>query len=142
MQANKSLVTMPQMAHVATGELIVFLSRKLVGKLPACTHTAQGPEEMCLSLEHQNPSKTSKKMGYFDRVTVSLHILWTANQENEGSQALRATCCAPARIWLAVIDFQNGEQQSRSRSDKKRRNRLQWIHKNPIRLINRAKRQV
>ena len=35
---------------------------------------AQGPEEMCLSLEHQNPSKTSEKMGYFDRVT-SLHIL-------------------------------------------------------------------
>ena len=25
---------------------------------------------MCLSLEHQNPSKTSEKMGYFDRVTV------------------------------------------------------------------------
>ena len=45
---------------------------------------------MCLSLEHQNPSKTSEKMGYFDRVTVSLvvslHILWTANQETEGSQ--------------------------------------------------------
>ena len=35
----------------------------------------QGPEEMCLLLEHQNPSKTSEKMGYFDRVTVSLHIL-------------------------------------------------------------------
>ena len=34
-----------------------------------------GSEEMCLSLEHQNPSKTSEKMGYFDRVTVSLHIL-------------------------------------------------------------------
>ena len=36
---------------------------------------AQGPEEICLSLEHQSPSKTSEKMGYFDRVTVSLHIL-------------------------------------------------------------------
>ena len=35
----------------------------------------QGPEEMCLSLEHQDPSTTSEKMGYFDRVTVSLHIL-------------------------------------------------------------------
>ena len=35
----------------------------------------QGPEEICLSLEHQSPSKTSEKMGYFDRVTVSLHIL-------------------------------------------------------------------
>ena len=35
---------------------------------------SQGPEEMCLSLEHvelQNLSKTSEKMGYFDRVTVS-----------------------------------------------------------------------
>ena len=49
------------MAHVATGELTVFLSRKLVGRLRVCTHTAQGPEEMCLSLEHQNPSKTSEK---------------------------------------------------------------------------------
>jgi len=43
-----------------------------------------------LSLQHQNPSKTSEKMGYFeradDRVTVSLHILYTANQETEGSQ--------------------------------------------------------
>ena len=39
--------------------------------------------------------------------------------------ALRTTCRAPARIWLAVIDFQNGEQQSRSGSNKKRRNRLQ-----------------
>ena len=46
----------------------------------------QSPEEMCLSLEHQNPSKTSEKMGYFDRATVSLHILYTANQETEGSQ--------------------------------------------------------
>ena len=33
--------------------------------------SSQGPEEMCLSLENQNPSKTSEKMGYFDRVTVS-----------------------------------------------------------------------
>ena len=32
------------------------------------------------------------------------------------SVVLRATCRAPARIWLAVIDFQNGEQQSRSGS--------------------------
>ena len=36
---------------------------------------SQGPEEMCLSLEHQNPLKTSEKMGYFDRVTVSLHSI-------------------------------------------------------------------
>ena len=63
-------------------------------------------------------------MGYFDRVTVSLHILYTADQETE------------------VINFQTGEQQSRSGSDKKRRNRSEKIHKNPIGLINRAKRQV
>ena len=54
------------------------------------TYKPQGPEEICLSLEHQNPSKTSEIMGYFDRVddrvTVSLHILYTANQETEGSQ--------------------------------------------------------
>ena len=41
---------------------------------------------MCLSLEHQNSSKTSEKMGYFDRVTVSLHILYTVNQKTDGSQ--------------------------------------------------------
>ena len=35
----------------------------------------QGPQEMCLLLEHQNLSNTSEKMGYFDRVTVLLHIL-------------------------------------------------------------------
>ena len=97
--------------------------------------TSQGPEEMCLSLEHQNPSKTSEKMFFFFfyRVTASLHILYTANQETECSQnrltvfsvALRETYCVPARLWLAVIDFQSGEQQSRSESDKKRRNRLQ-----------------
>ena len=46
------------------------------------THAlAQGPEEMCLSLENQNPSKTTEKMGYFDRVTVSLHTPLTANQD-------------------------------------------------------------
>ena len=28
----------------------------------------------------QNPSKTSEKMGYFDRVTVSLHILYAGNK--------------------------------------------------------------
>ena len=110
-------------------------------------HRSQGPEEMCFSLEHQNPSKDSEKWVILI-VTVSLHILYTANQETEGSQdlltvynaeslslffysalrasvTLRATCCVPAKIWLALIDFQNVEQQSRSGSDKKQRNRLQ-----------------
>ena len=49
---------------------------------------------MCLLLEHKNPSKTSEKKNYFDRVTVSLHILYTANQETEGSQdRLLGTSC-------------------------------------------------
>ena len=63
------------------------------GNRRACLHSlgfqwsmTQGPEAMCLLLEHQNPSKTSRKMGYFYRVAVSLHILLTANQETEGSQ--------------------------------------------------------
>ena len=35
-----------------------------------------------------------KRKGYFDRVTVSLHILYTANQETEGSQdRLLGTSC-------------------------------------------------
>ena len=88
---------------------------------------SQGPEEMCLSLEHQNPSKTSKKMGYFDRVErlqfrntfyrpqtkrprarkigLQYKILGTSCL-GRPSVTLRATCRAPARIWLAVIDFQ------------------------------------
>ena len=41
----------------------------------------QGPEEMCL-LGNQNPSKTSKKNGLFDR------IVYTANQKTEGSEDL------------------------------------------------------
>ena len=62
---------------------------------------------MYLSLEQQNLSKTSEKMGYFDCVTVSLHILYTANEETEGSRdrltasvALRHTFCASARILI------------------------------------------
>ena len=125
-----------------TLEAFCYLSVIRKQKLTQYNFQARGPEEKCLSLEHQNPSKTSEKMGYFDRVSVSLHVLFTANQETRArkiglqykyvffysalrvSVALRATCRAPARIWLAVIDFQNGEQQSRSGSDKtERRNR-------------------
>ena len=56
---------------------------------------------MCLSLEHQNQSKTSEKMGYFDRVTVSLQILYTVNQETIGffDLALRALV---ASVGLAL----------------------------------------
>jgi len=66
--------------------------------LPQC------PEEMCLLLEHHNPSKTSEKMGYFDRVTVSLHILYTANQETEGSQ-YRLTVYNTERLFFFARHF-------------------------------------
>ena len=95
---------------------------------------------MCLSLEHQNLSKTSENMADFDRVTVSLHILCTANQETEGSQdRLTVTRhfmprspfgrrAVRHRGYGLRLLIQNGEQQSRSGSDKKRRNRLQYLH--------------
>ena len=111
---------------------------------------AQGPEEMCLSLEHQNASKTSEKWVILIALTIALQFrytfcipqakrlrtrkiglqykIWTCPffySALLASVALRATCRAPARPWLAVIDFQNGEQQSRLASDRKRRNRLQ-----------------
>ena len=49
---------------------------------------AQDPEEMCLSLEHQTRRKPLKKWVILiaDRVTVSLNILYTPNQETEGSK--------------------------------------------------------
>ena len=107
------------------------------------TVLTQGPEEIYLSLEHEKPSKTSEKMGYFDRVTVSVsfvthsidrkprdwglarsaysrkyglvsfftrHCVPRSPFGRQPSVTLRATFLAPARIWLAVIDFQNGEQ--------------------------------
>ena len=95
---------------------------------------AQGPEEICLSLEHQNPSITSgspfggkkaRKGKGKARGGGGAFRSRSAYSVLRASVVLRATCRAPARIWLAVIDFQNGEQQSRSGSDKKRRNRLQ-----------------
>ena len=93
---------------------------------------AQGPEEICLSLEHQNPSKTSgspfgrKKQGKGRErrgggsFSLKIGLLGTPCLCRLG-----ATCRTPASIWLEVIDFQNGEKQSRSGSDKKRRNVLQ-----------------
>ena len=61
-------------------------------------------------------------MCYFDRVTFSLHILHTANQETEvmprspfGRRGVRQ------RGYGLRLLFQNGEQQSRSGSEKKRR---------------------
>ena len=141
MQANKSLVTMPQMAHVATGELIVFLSRKLVGRLRVWTHTAQGPEEMCLSLEYQNPSKTSEKWV----ILIALQFRYTFYRPQ--TKRLRARKIGLQYKIRKVLSFtrhfvprspfgrravrQRGYGlrllifKSRSGSDKKRRNRLQ-----------------
>ena len=78
-------------------------------------HQPQGPEEMCLSLEHQNSSKTSEKWV----ILIALQFRYTFYRPQTKrlrarkiglqyvpSVTLRATCRAPARIWLAVIDFQ------------------------------------
>ena len=81
----------------------------------------QGPEEMCLSLEHQKLSKTAEKWV----ILIALQFCYTFYRPQtkrlrarkiglQPSVTLRATFRAPARIWLAVIDSQNGEQQSRS----------------------------
>ena len=58
---------------------------------------SQGPEEMCLSLENQNPSKPLKKWV----ILKALQFRYTFYRP-----PLRAKCRAPARIWLVVIDFQ------------------------------------
>ena len=63
------------------------------------------------SLEHQSPSKTSCEP------SVSWFAVYRMCNET--------VTWSPARLWLAAIDFQKGEQQSRSGSDKNRRNRLQ-----------------
>ena len=65
------------------------------------------------------PVETSEKMGYFDRVTVSVHILKTANQETEGSQLRSPFGRRAVRqrgYGLRLLIF-----KSRSGSDKKRR---------------------
>ena len=78
---------------------------------------------MCLSLEHQNPSKTSEKNWV---ILIALQFPHTFDiPQTKRLRARKIGLRAPARIWLAVIDFQNGEQQNRSGSDEKTRNRLQ-----------------
>ena len=67
----------------------------------------------------QTKRLSARKIGLKYKIRPFFHSALRA------SVALRATRRAPPRIWLAVIDFQNGEQQIRSGSDKKQRNRLQ-----------------
>ena len=73
-------------------------------------------------------------MVYFYFFTVLLHILYTESQGTEGSQYrvtlydadlfYRALCASDVLCACEDIDIKNGEQQSRSRADRKRRNRL------------------
>ena len=60
----------------------------------------QGPEEMCLLLEHQNPSKTSEIMVILIALTIALQF--------------RYTYCMPGLplgdVACASEAFQNGEQ--------------------------------
>ena len=44
--------------------------------------------------------ETKNKFGFF---------FHSALRDLRSSVALRVTCCAPAMLWLAVIDFQNGD---------------------------------
>ena len=64
---------------------------------------------MCLLLEHQNPLKTSEIMGYFDRiddpVTVSLHILYTANQMSLISLPSGDVPCASEAMACGLLIF-------------------------------------
>ena len=52
-----------------------------------------------MSLEHQNPSKTSEKMGYFDRVTFSLQIL------DHGPQSKRLSARKIGLYGLRLLIF-------------------------------------
>ena len=65
-------------------------------------------------LEHQNPSKTLEKWVILIALQVCYTFYIPQTKRQGRSVALWATCCVQARLWLAVIDFQNGKQQSRS----------------------------
>ena len=58
-----------------------------------------------MSLEHQNPSKTSEKMNYFDRVTFSLQILDHGPQ----SKRLRARKIGLYGLRLLIFKMANNK---------------------------------
>ena len=62
-------------------------------------------------LEKSTALKRKIKLEFYETGYTCWHISIYRKPRDWG---LRATFRAPARIWLAVIDFQNGEQQSRS----------------------------
>ena len=63
---------------------------------------------MCLSLEHQNPSKTSEK--WIILIALQFRYTFYRPQTKREIGLLGTSCLAPARRWLAVVDFQNGKQ--------------------------------
>ena len=67
---------------------------------------SQGPEEMCLSLEHQYPSKTSEKMGYFDRVTGFVTHSIDGKPRDGG---LARSARASVALWATAFGHPSGE---------------------------------
>ena len=72
------------------------------------SHSLPSPSD-AVHIEPSHLVQVSSLVLYFTR-----HFVPRSPFGRRPSFALRATCRAPARIWLAAIDFQNGEQQSRS----------------------------
>ena len=82
--------------------------------------TSKPVENLRLSVWEKKARKGKGKAGGGGSFSLKIGLLGTPCLCRLG-----ATCRTPASIWLEVIDFQNGEKQSRSGSDKKRRNVLQ-----------------
>ena len=113
------------LAHLTTGsrgDVFVVRTSKLVENLGKKWVILIALQFRCTFYIPQTKRLRARKIGLHYKIRKACPFFCSALR---ASVSLRATCCAPARLWLAVIDFQNGEQQSRSGSDKKRRNRLQ-----------------
>ena len=69
-----------------------------------------------IHFRHRVMRLTANEVTWYKFPPLSYFLLGTSCLPfgRQPSVTLRATFRAPARIWLAVIDFQNGEQQSRS----------------------------
>ena len=109
---------------------VIITHRFLAAPVP------QGPKEICLSLEHQNPSKSSEKwvisraiimaLGYFDRVRSLF--------------GRRAVCQRGYGLRLLIFKMANNKGDlGQIRSEEIVYSRFIKI---PTGLINRAKRQV
>ena len=61
---------------------------------------------------HFSPSASRGSLALVNQTNGTKNFVrFGKNGERRPSVALRATCCAPERIWLAVFDFQTCEQQ-------------------------------